>query len=82
MTTLARIQRYRAERRLGLYSLIFLLAAIAVARETRQVRKTIRIDVNIPVLIHYASGIVSQPHRRPVDGRMPHRGPGRSPSAG
>jgi cellulose synthase (UDP-forming) len=46
----------------GLYSLIFLLAAIAVARETRQVRKTIRIDVNIPVLIHYASGIVSRSH--------------------
>lgn len=44
----------------GLYSLIFLLAAIAVARETRQVRKTIRIDVDIPVLIHYASGIVSR----------------------
>ena len=44
----------------GLYSLIFLLAAIAVARETRQVRKTIRIDVSIPVLIHYASGVVSR----------------------
>lgn len=42
----------------GIYSLIFLLAAIAVARETRQVRKTIRIDVDIPVVIHYASGIV------------------------
>ena len=46
----------------GLYSLIFLLAAIAVARETRQVRKTIRIDVNIPVLIQYARGIVSRSH--------------------
>ena len=46
----------------GLYSLIFLLAAIAVARETRQTRKTIRIDVNIPVLIHYASGISSRSH--------------------
>ncbi|MGE0973168.1 UDP-forming cellulose synthase catalytic subunit (plasmid) [Klebsiella sp. WOUb02] len=46
----------------GLYSLIFLLAAIAVARETRQVRKTIRIDVDIPVLIHYASGVVSRSH--------------------
>ncbi|RAN85921.1 cellulose synthase, partial [Bacillus sp. SRB_28] len=46
----------------GIYSLIFLLAAIAVARETRQVRKTIRIDVDIPVLIHYASGIVSRSH--------------------
>ena len=44
----------------GLYSLIFLLAAIAVARETRQTRKTIRIDVNIPALIHYASGISSR----------------------
>ncbi|MDF7758274.1 UDP-forming cellulose synthase catalytic subunit [Kosakonia cowanii] len=44
----------------GLYSLIFLLAAIAVARETRQTRKTIRIEVGIPVLIHYASGIVSR----------------------
>ena len=44
----------------ALYSLIFLLAAIAVARETRQTRKTIRIEVEIPVLIHYASGIVSR----------------------
>nr|WP_279114857.1 UDP-forming cellulose synthase catalytic subunit [Enterobacter soli] len=44
----------------GLYSLIFLLAAIAVARETRQTRKTIRIDVTIPALIHYASGISSR----------------------
>lgn len=44
----------------GVYSLIFLLAAIAVARETRQTRKTIRIDVDIPVLIHYASGITSR----------------------
>lgn len=44
----------------GLYSLIFLLAAIAVARETRQTRKTIRIDVNVPVVIHYASGISSR----------------------
>lgn len=44
----------------GLYSLIFLLAAIAVARETRQTRKTIRIDVTVPVVIHYASGISSR----------------------
>ena len=44
----------------GVYSLIFLLAAIAVARETRQTRKTIRIDVKIPALIHYASGISSR----------------------
>lgn len=46
----------------GVYSLIFLLAAIAVARETRQTRKTIRIDVNVPVVIHYASGISSRSH--------------------
>ena len=44
----------------GVYSLIFLLAAIAVARETRQTRKTIRIEVTIPVLIHYASGFVTR----------------------
>jgi cellulose synthase (UDP-forming) len=44
----------------GLYSLIFLLAAIAVARETRQTRKTIRVDASIPVLLHHASGIVSR----------------------
>jgi cellulose synthase (UDP-forming) len=46
----------------GLYSLVFLLAAIAVARETRQTRKTIRIDVDVPVVIHYASGISSRSH--------------------
>ena len=46
----------------GLYSLIFLLAAIAVARETRQTRKTIRIDAEIPVLLHRASGVVSRSH--------------------
>ncbi|AFJ45638.1 UDP-forming cellulose synthase catalytic subunit [Shimwellia blattae] len=42
------------------YCLFFLLGAIAVARETRQVRKTIRIDVELPVIIHYASGIASR----------------------
>ena len=46
----------------GVYSLIFLLAAIAVARETRQTRKTIRIDATVPVVIHYASGISSRSH--------------------
>jgi len=46
----------------GVYSLIFLLAAIAVARETRQTRKTIRIDAKVPVVIHYASGISSRSH--------------------
>ncbi len=44
----------------GLYSLFFLLAAIAVACETRQTRKTIRIDTAIPALLHHASGIVSR----------------------
>lgn len=46
----------------GIYSLVFLLAAIAVARETRQTRKTIRIDADVPVIVHYASGISSRTH--------------------
>ncbi|RWR02278.1 hypothetical protein ED28_07815 [[Pantoea] beijingensis] len=44
----------------AIFSLIILMAAIAVARETRQTRKTIRIDVEIPMIIHYASGIASR----------------------
>ncbi|MFG1174637.1 UDP-forming cellulose synthase catalytic subunit [Erwiniaceae bacterium CAU 1747] len=44
------------------FSLVILMAAIAVARETKQVRKTIRIDVKIPAIIHYASGISSRCH--------------------
>jgi cellulose synthase (UDP-forming) len=44
----------------AVFSLIILMAAIAVARETKQVRKTIRIDVQIPAVIHYASGISSR----------------------
>jgi len=44
----------------ALFSLIILMAAIAVARETKQTRKTIRIDVKIPVILHYASGISSR----------------------
>jgi len=44
----------------ALFSLVILMAAIAVARETKQTRKTIRIDVNIPVVMHYASGISSR----------------------
>ncbi|WP_437614787.1 UDP-forming cellulose synthase catalytic subunit [Erwinia sp. V71] len=44
----------------AIFSLIILMAAIAVARETRQTRKTIRIDVKLPVIIHYASGISSR----------------------
>ncbi len=38
-------------------NVIILLAAIAVAKETRQIRKTIRINVNIPAIIHFAGGI-------------------------
>ncbi|WPD74243.1 UDP-forming cellulose synthase catalytic subunit [Dickeya fangzhongdai] len=44
----------------ALLSLLTLLAAIAVARETKQVRKTIRVDVDVPAIIHYASGIASR----------------------
>ncbi|MEE3660640.1 UDP-forming cellulose synthase catalytic subunit [Brenneria sp. g21c3] len=39
------------------FNVLILLAAIAVARETRQVRQTIRIDAQIPAIIHFASGI-------------------------
>jgi len=42
------------------FCLIILMAAIAVARETKQVRKTIRIDVKLPAIVHYASGISSR----------------------
>lgn len=38
------------------YSLIILLASIAVANESRQVRKTIRIDISIPTIVHFANG--------------------------
>lgn len=41
----------------GSFSVIILLAAIAVAKETRQVRKTIRVEAAIPAIIHYANGI-------------------------
>ncbi|WP_052118373.1 UDP-forming cellulose synthase catalytic subunit [Erwinia oleae] len=44
----------------ALFSLVILMAAIAVARETKQTRKTIRIDVKIPLVLHYASGISSR----------------------
>jgi cellulose synthase (UDP-forming) len=42
------------------YSLFFLCAAIAVGRETRQLRKTIRLEVEIPAIIHYTNGISSR----------------------
>jgi cellulose synthase (UDP-forming) len=38
------------------FSMIILLAAIAVARETRQVRKTIRVDASLPAVLYFASG--------------------------
>jgi cellulose synthase (UDP-forming) len=44
----------------AIFSLIILMAAIAVARETRQTRKTIRVEVSLPVVLHYASGISSR----------------------
>lgn len=44
----------------GSYSLFFLFGAIMLARESRQMRKTIRIETEIPTVIHYASGIASQ----------------------
>lgn len=37
-------------------SMVILLAAIAVAKETRQVRKTIRIDAALPAVLYFASG--------------------------
>lgn len=46
------------------YGLFFLMAAIFAARETRQVRKTIRLDVSIPAVIHYKSGILSRTHTK------------------
>ncbi|MDN0112224.1 UDP-forming cellulose synthase catalytic subunit [Yersinia mollaretii] len=44
------------------FSVIILLAAISVARETRQTRKTIRIDVQVPAIIHYDNGISLRTH--------------------
>lgn len=38
------------------FSMIILLASIAVARETRQVRKTIRVEATIPAVLYFASG--------------------------
>ncbi|MFW5387707.1 UDP-forming cellulose synthase catalytic subunit, partial [Yersinia sp. 2542 StPb PI] len=44
------------------FSVILLFAAISVARETRQTRKTIRIDVQLPAIIHYSNGISLRTH--------------------
>ncbi|MBC7006252.1 UDP-forming cellulose synthase catalytic subunit [Photobacterium sp. BZF1] len=42
------------------YSLLFLLAAIATARETKQERHTVRLAVQIPAVIYYSDGIASR----------------------
>ncbi|MCG8707080.1 UDP-forming cellulose synthase catalytic subunit [Brenneria sp. 4F2] len=44
------------------FNVLILLAAIAAARETRQVRQAIRIDANIPAIVHFASGISLRTH--------------------
>ncbi|NDL61693.1 UDP-forming cellulose synthase catalytic subunit [Acerihabitans arboris] len=38
------------------YSVLVLLASIAVAKESRQIRKTIRIIVQVPALAHFTDG--------------------------
>ena len=40
------------------FSLIMLLAAISVARETRQVRESVRVDVDLPVALYLEDGHV------------------------
>jgi cellulose synthase (UDP-forming) len=40
----------------AVFSLVLLLAAIAVAHEKRQVRETIRIDIELPVVLHLDNG--------------------------
>lgn len=42
------------------FSLVLLLAAVSVARETRQTRKQIRLRAELPVTIHFASGHVAK----------------------
>ena len=46
----------------AIFSLIILLAAVSVARETRQTRQDIRIPVRLPVTAHLASGHVVPAH--------------------
>ncbi|ROQ24172.1 cellulose synthase (UDP-forming) [Gallaecimonas pentaromativorans] len=38
------------------FSALILLAAVAVARETRQVRNTVRVDIKLPAILHLANG--------------------------
>lgn len=42
------------------FSLILLLAAVSVARETRQSRQEIRLQARLPVTVHFASGHVAK----------------------
>jgi len=42
------------------FSLILLLAAVSVARETRQARQEIRLQARLPVTVHFASGHVAK----------------------
>jgi len=42
----------------AIFSLIILTGAVSVARETRQARQTIRVDAQLPVAVHFASGHV------------------------
>lgn len=50
----------------AIYSLVFLLASIAVARERKQTRNAVRIDVSLPINIHYSSGTVSRTSTRNI----------------
>ncbi|WCT73310.1 UDP-forming cellulose synthase catalytic subunit [Sphingomonas naphthae] len=45
-----------------LFSLMILTAAIAVARESRQVRQSVRIDTVLPVTVYFADGHVVDAH--------------------
>ncbi|WP_298289988.1 UDP-forming cellulose synthase catalytic subunit [Novosphingobium sp.] len=42
------------------FSLTLLLAAVSVARETRQARQEIRLQAQLPVTVHFASGHVAK----------------------
>ncbi|MAF27947.1 MAG: cellulose synthase catalytic subunit (UDP-forming) [Croceicoccus sp.] len=42
----------------ALFSMLILLAAVSVARETRQIRGQIRIDTKLPVTVYFEDGVV------------------------
>nr|WP_243453362.1 UDP-forming cellulose synthase catalytic subunit [Polymorphobacter multimanifer] len=44
------------------FSIVILTAAIAVARERRQIRSDIRIEVSMPVTVHFTDGFVVDGH--------------------